>query len=144
MRYTVDSAKCLMLSTVDIEITYSLLPISVTLDWSSAQFVRCGKNLSSDGGDSGRKKCKRGYGGASGGVWRSLRLVGVRSQESGVRLSVLCWCIWQESASVVVVLVSFDNGVWRSPNGSRVSLCKDNTAVNCITVQNKKFYSRQL
>jgi hypothetical protein len=27
-----------------------------------------------------------------GGVWRSLRLGG-----SGVRRSVLCWCVWQES-----------------------------------------------
>jgi hypothetical protein len=45
--------------------------------------------LSSDGGDSG----KRGYGGAYGGVWRSLRLAGV----SGDRRSVLCWCVWQKS-----------------------------------------------
>jgi hypothetical protein len=29
---------------------------------------------SSDGGDSGSKKCKGGYGGAYGGIWRSLRL----------------------------------------------------------------------
>jgi hypothetical protein len=36
--------------------------------------------LSSDGGDSGRKKCKRSYGGACGGVWRSL--------ESGDRFCV--------------------------------------------------------
>jgi hypothetical protein len=43
--------------------------------------------LSPDGGDSGSKKCKRGY----GGFWRSLRFAEVRSQAS-----VLCWCIWQE------------------------------------------------
>jgi hypothetical protein len=43
--------------------------------------------LSSDGGDFGSKKCKRGCGSAYGGVWR----------ESGVRRSVLCWCVWQES-----------------------------------------------
>jgi hypothetical protein len=29
------------------------------------------------------------------GVWRSLRLAGVWSL--GVRRSVLCWCVWQES-----------------------------------------------
>jgi hypothetical protein len=48
-----------------------------------------GEKLSSDGNDSGSKKCQRSYGGASGGVrvWR----------ESGVRRSVLCWCVWQES-----------------------------------------------
>jgi hypothetical protein len=43
-------------------------------------------NLSSDDGDSGSKKCKRGYGGAYGGVWR----------EYGVRRPALCWCVWQE------------------------------------------------
>jgi hypothetical protein len=36
--------------------------------------------LNSDGGDCGSKKCKLGYGGAYGGVWRSLRLAGVWSQ----------------------------------------------------------------
>jgi hypothetical protein len=36
--------------------------------------------LSSDGGDSGRKNCKQGYGGTYGGVWQSLRLAGVWSQ----------------------------------------------------------------
>jgi hypothetical protein len=32
--------------------------------------------LNCDGGDSGSKKCERGYVGAYGGVWRSLLLVG--------------------------------------------------------------------
>jgi hypothetical protein len=36
--------------------------------------------LSSDGGDSGSKKLKRGY----GGVWRSLGLAGVWSRGGGV------------------------------------------------------------
>jgi hypothetical protein len=39
--------------------------------------------LDSDGDDSGRKKCKRGYGSAYGGIWRSLRLAGNWSLESG-------------------------------------------------------------
>jgi hypothetical protein len=48
--------------------------------------------LSSEGGDSGSKKYKRGCGGVYGGsggvcVW----------QESGVRRSVFCWFILQES-----------------------------------------------
>jgi hypothetical protein len=42
--------------------------------------------LISDGGDSGSKKCKRGCGGAYGGVWRSLLLVGVWSQAVGLLL----------------------------------------------------------
>jgi hypothetical protein len=39
--------------------------------------------LSSDGGDSGSKKCKRSYGSAYGEVWRSLRLTRVWSQAIG-------------------------------------------------------------
>jgi hypothetical protein len=39
--------------------------------------------LSSDGSDSGSKKCKRGYGGAYRRVWRSLRLAGVFYQVVG-------------------------------------------------------------
>jgi hypothetical protein len=34
--------------------------------------------LSSGAGESGSKKGKRGYGGAYGGVWRSLRFAGAR------------------------------------------------------------------
>jgi hypothetical protein len=41
--------------------------------------------LKSDGGDSGSKKCKRGYGGAYGGVFRSLF---GGSLESGCRFGV--------------------------------------------------------
>jgi hypothetical protein len=33
--------------------------------------------------ETGTKKCKRGYGGAYGGVWRSLRLAGVWGQAAG-------------------------------------------------------------
>jgi hypothetical protein len=44
--------------------------------------------LSSNGGDCGSKKCERGYGGAYGEVWRSLRLVGIWSLESGGRFCV--------------------------------------------------------
>jgi hypothetical protein len=39
--------------------------------------------LSSDVGDSGNKKCKRGYGGTYGRVWWSLPLAGVWSQVVG-------------------------------------------------------------
>jgi hypothetical protein len=58
--------------------------MSVTLDCTSARFLRGGKlKLSSDRGDSGSNKCKRCYGVAYGGVGRSLRLVGVWSQAVG-------------------------------------------------------------
>jgi len=39
-------------------------------------WVKIEIRLRSDDGDSGSKKCKRGY----GGVWRSLRVAGVWSQ----------------------------------------------------------------
>jgi hypothetical protein len=54
--------------------------------------MRKNLKLSSDGGDSGSKKCKRGYGGACGGVC-VLR-------ESGIRPAVLCLCVWQESGFI--------------------------------------------
>jgi hypothetical protein len=37
---------------------------------------------SSDGGDSGSNKCKRGCGGTYGGVWRNLYVVGIWDQAS--------------------------------------------------------------
>jgi hypothetical protein len=45
--------------------------MSVMLDWMNTPFMRAMRkksNLSSDGGDSGRKKPKRGYGGIYGGA----------------------------------------------------------------------------
>jgi hypothetical protein len=58
--------------------------MSVTFDCTSARLVRCRNKLklSSDGGDCGSKRWKRDYGGAYGGVWRSLRLAGVWSLKS--------------------------------------------------------------
>jgi hypothetical protein len=52
--------------------------------------MRKNLKLSSDGSDSGNKKCNRSNGGARGGIWRILRLAGVWQ-------SVLCWCVWQKS-----------------------------------------------
>jgi hypothetical protein len=58
--------------------------------------------LSSDGEDSGSKKCKRGYGGAYGGAWRSLSLAGVWSQGIGF---LLC-AFGRNLASVTVKMFS--------------------------------------
>jgi hypothetical protein len=52
--------------------------------------------LSSEGGDSGSKKCKRGYGDAYDGVWQSLRLAGVWSQAVRFVLVLLAG-IWLQS-----------------------------------------------
>jgi hypothetical protein len=53
----------------------------VTLDYECAvRAMREKLKLSSDGGDSGGKKRKRGHGGDYGGVWWSLRLAAVWSK----------------------------------------------------------------
>jgi hypothetical protein len=44
--------------------------------------------LSSDGGDSGSKKCRRVHNDAHGEVWRSLHLARVCNVESGGRFCV--------------------------------------------------------
>jgi hypothetical protein len=59
--------------------------MSVTLDWTSVPYVRRGKIVNSDGGDSYSKKYTRGYGGAYIGVWMSAFVV---SLESGGRFCV--------------------------------------------------------
>jgi hypothetical protein len=56
------------------------------LDECAVRAIRKKMKLSSDGGDSGSKKCKWDYDDACGVVW----------WESGVRPSDLCWCVWQE------------------------------------------------
>jgi hypothetical protein len=62
------------------------------LDKRAVHAMRKKRKLASDGGDSGSKKCKRGY----GGVWRSLRLAGVWSQAVGFMLVRLAG-IWLQS-----------------------------------------------
>jgi hypothetical protein len=81
--------------------------------------------LGSDGGDSARKKCKRGC----GGVWRSL--------ESGGRFYV--GAFGRNLASVAVKIFTFDVLVKKHYKCCDFNaICKDNVAINCITVQHKK------
>jgi hypothetical protein len=70
--------------------------MSVTLDECAVRAMRKNLKLSFDGGDSGSKKCKRGYGDPYGGVWRRLRLAGVWSQAVGFVLVHLAG-IWLQS-----------------------------------------------
>jgi hypothetical protein len=66
--------------------------------------------LRSDGGDSGSKKCKRGYGGAYGVVWRSLHVAGFWSQAVGfvlVRLAGICLV----SVKVFLYLIYFQRNL---------------------------------
>jgi hypothetical protein len=75
----------------------------------------------------------------SGGVcvWR----------ESGVKRSVLCCCVWQESGfngrEDVSHFIYFFKKFYKFCTFNAV--CKNNSAINCITVQHKiKVHSRQL
>jgi tRNA G26 N,N-dimethylase Trm1 len=89
--------------------------------------------LSSDGGNVGSKKCKRGY----GGVWRSLRSADVWNLESGGRFFV--GAIGRNLASVAVKM--FSHLIYlRKTFYKRTfnAICKDNAAINCITVQHTR------
>jgi hypothetical protein len=97
--------------------------------------------LSSDGGDSDSKRCKRGYGGAYGGVWRTLRLTESafgRSLESGVR-----FCVGAFGRNLATVAVKmFPHLICIIKKFYKLctfdAICKDNAAMNCITVQHRK------
>jgi hypothetical protein len=58
--------------------------------------MRNNLKLSSDGGDSGSKKFKRGYDGAYGAAWRSLLLARICSRAVGFMLMRLAG-IWLQS-----------------------------------------------
>jgi hypothetical protein len=100
--------------------------------------------LSSGGGDSGSKKCKRDMGApevGSGGVcvWREYR---VWSQESGSPFCV--GAFGRNLASVAVKMFShliyFIKTFYNFCAFSVI--CKDNAAISCITVQHKKGFIR--
>jgi hypothetical protein len=87
--------------------------------------------LSSDIGDSGSRKFKRGYGGACGGVWRSL--------ESGGRFCV--GAFGRNLASVAVKMFFAFKSLHTLC--TFCAICKNN-AVNCITVQQKGLFPSNL
>jgi hypothetical protein len=100
---------------------------------SAVRSMRKKLKLSSDGGDSGSKKCKRGYSGAYDRVWRSLHL-------AGVRWSVLCWCVWQESG----FSRREDVFTWNLLQKKNYEFCnfnaifKDSAVIDYITIQHKE------
>jgi hypothetical protein len=92
--------------------------------------------LSSDGGDSGSNKYRRGYGGAYGGVWRSL--------ESGGRFCV--GAFGRNLASVAVKMFShfiyFTNKFYKVCTFS--AICKDNAEKTILMFNTREVNSRQL
>jgi hypothetical protein len=80
---------------------------------------------------------KRGSFGAYGGVWRSLRLAGVWSQ--AVHFVLLHLAVIMKMFSH---LIYFINTFYKLCTFS--AIFKYNVAINYITVQHKKGYSRQL
>jgi hypothetical protein len=109
------------------------------LDECAVRAMRKKLKLSSDGGDSGSKKYMRSY----GMVWRSLCLAGVC--ESGGRFCV--GAFGRNLASIAVKMFShsiyFVKKFYKFCNFN--AICKDNAAINCITVQHtKKVRSGQL
>jgi hypothetical protein len=97
----------------------------------------------SDGGKSGSKKLKRGYSGAYGGIWRSLRLAGVWILDSGGRFCV--GPFGRNLAAVAVKMFSqliyFMKKIYKLCTFN--AICKDDAEINCVTVQHKMVYSRQ-
>jgi hypothetical protein len=81
----------------------------------------------SNSGSSGNKKCKRGYGGACGGVWRSLCLAGVPTNSG----SWFC-----DGASVAVKIFFTFNLFYEF--GIFSAICKDNSVTNSTVVKQKR------
>jgi hypothetical protein len=103
--------------------------MSVTLNCTNAPLVQCGKKmkLSYDGGDSGGKKCKRFYDGAYGAVWRTM--------ESGS-----LFCVGASGRNLASVGVEmFSHLIYFLKKCDKFcifnAICKDNTAINCSSVQ---------
>jgi hypothetical protein len=92
--------------------------------------------LSADGGNSGRKNCKRKGGGAYGWVCEVCVW-----QESGVRWSVLRLCVWQDLDSVAVKMFShliyFMERIYKRVTFD--AICKDKVSIKHVIIQHKEF-----
>jgi hypothetical protein len=111
--------------------------MSVTLDWTSAPLVSCRKNLNEVltvatlvARNANHAMVAPMVGSGEVCFWL----------ESGVRRSVLCWCVWQESGfsrrEDVFTFNLLKNKLYKLCTFN--AICKDNAAINCITVQHKK------
>jgi hypothetical protein len=59
--------------------------------------------------------------------------------ESGVRWSILCWCVWQESGLSHIEDVFAFNLIHKEiyKRSIFIPICRANATINCITVQRK-------
>jgi hypothetical protein len=107
------------------------------------RFCDAKKIVSFDGGDSGSKKCKRGYCSAYGGVWQSLRLAGFLILESGGRFCVSAFGVFSRREDVLTFnSLYFMNKFYTFCTLNTIS--KDNAVINVLLFNTKKFHSRQL
>jgi hypothetical protein len=94
--------------------------------------------LSSEGGDSDSKKCKRGCGCAYGGVWRSLGLARDSSQAGG--FFFFGGAFGRNLTSMIVKMCShltnYTKKFYKFCTFNAIR--KYNAAKHCITVQHKK------
>jgi hypothetical protein len=101
--------------------------------------------LSSDGGDCGSRKRKRGCGGAYGVVWRSLLLAAVWSQAVGFVLVRLAGIGLQSALTTFSHRICFLKKSYKFCTFS--AICKDNAyKLHCsstLSKKKKKVYSRQ-
>jgi hypothetical protein len=100
--------------------------------------------LSSDGDESGCKKCKQGCGGAYDIIWRSLRLVGVWSLESGSRICVAAFDSNLVSVAMKMVsnLICFFEKLHTFSAFNAIFIY--NAAIIVLPLNTKKVHSRQL
>lgn len=98
----------------------------ITLDWMHAPFMQFRKNWSWDQMVAAllARNTNKAISAFSG------------SLESGSQFRV--GCIWQESGCGWCRFGFLNNEVWRLRNRSRVTLYRDNAAMNCTTVEHKK------
>jgi hypothetical protein len=89
--------------------------------------------LNSDGGDFGRRKCKRRYGDAYGTAWRRLRLARLWSQAVGFVLVRLEGIWLQSRADVFTLNLLYEKYKFCTSN----TIFKSSAAINSITIQYK-------
>lgn len=85
--------------------------------------------------DSGRKGCKRGYGGAYARIWLNLLLAGVWSQAVRFVLGAFGRNLASVALETFSHLIQFIKKFYKCYFSS--AICKNIVRINCITLQHK-------